>query len=93
MFGREVRKDAAMTMRSIESITPAYDFSPMSPTLKRLVELAVLARRDAAFLGLEPARPRTDRSATTEARPGAESSAPTQDAPAPRGTGRLDLRA
>jgi hypothetical protein len=82
-----------MSMQSIESITPAYDFSPMSPTLKRLVELAVQARRDAAFLGLEPERPRPDRTAATQAGRGAEPSARTQDAPAPRETGRLDLRA
>ncbi len=82
-----------MPMQSIDAITPAYDFSPMSPQLKRLVELAVQARRDAAFLGLEPARARSDEATPPEGTPAPEGRTLPEAAPAQRETGRLDLRA
>ncbi len=82
-----------MSMQSIDAITPAYDFTPMSPTLKRLVELAVQARRDAAFFGLEPASGRTGKAVRRDAGSPAESRPLPETAPASRGTVRLDLRA
>ena len=82
-----------MSMHSLDAFTPAYDFNPMSPTLKRLVDLAVQARRDAALLGLEPARARSDSATPPEGTPAAEARALPEAAPAPRETGRLDLRA
>ena len=82
-----------MSMQSIEAITPAYDFSPMSPQLKRLVELAVQARRDAAFLGLEPARVRSAEATPSDGTPAPEARIAPEAATTPRETGRLDLRA
>ena len=81
-----------MSMHSIDAITPAYDFNPMSPTLKRLVELAVQARRDAAFLGLEPARGRSDKPDLPQGTPADEARPLPEAASAPVETGRLDLR-
>jgi hypothetical protein len=77
---------------SIDAITPAYDFSPMSPTLKRLVELAVQARRDAAFLGLELESGRSGHARPPEGSASVETARP-ETPPAPFETGRLDLRA
>ena len=82
-----------MSMHSIDAITPAYDFNPMSPTLKRLVELAVQARRDAAFLGLEPARGRSDKPDLPQGTSADETRPLPETGSAPFETGRLDLRA
>ena len=82
-----------MSMNSIDAIAPAYDFTPMSPILKRLVELAVQARRDAAFHGLEPLRTRSEKSDLPQGTPADGARPMLETASAPVETGRLDLRA
>ena len=82
-----------MTLNSIDAIAPAYDFRPMSPTLKRLVELAVQARRDAVFFGLDAVTARSEKPLQPEAGPATDARPLTDVAPASVETGRLDLRA